>query len=207
MARSKNRQGPLPLDATVHPEALGVMELTTIIRGYRVLDAMVKRSPVVVRSAYPVSRGRFLIFIEGGVAEVEEAMDAGLEPARSALAGRLLLPYCHDGVWDGLFERFYDGPIDALGLFESHSVVDAVLGVDTALTAADVQLAAMHLGQGIGGRAYFVVCGEQYDVEAAIEAAVNRVRPEQIIEHDVITAPHDDMTMELLGLETVHGKY
>jgi len=207
MASLKDNGMTLPDDAQTYPEALGVVELNTIIRGYRVLDAMVKRSPVVVRAAYPVSSGKFLIFVEGGVAEVEEAMDAAAEPARPALAGELFLPYCHDEVWDALFERFHDGKIDALGLFESRSVVDTVLGADTALKAAEVHLVALHLAQGIGGRAYFVVCGEQYDVEAAIEAAIHRVRPEEIIEHDVITAPHDDMTLELLGLMTVHGKY
>ena len=188
-------------------EALGVIELGTIIRGYRVLDAMVKRSPITVRAAYPVSTGKFLIFVEGGVAEVDEAMQAGRPAAGNQLLADLFLPYCHPQLWDGLFQKFKRTPIDALGLFECHTVVDAILGADVALKAAEVNLAALHLAAGIGGRAYFVVSGELFDAEAAIEAALDRIDEPRIIEHDVLFAPHDDMTLELLGLQTVHEKY
>lgn len=189
-------------------EALGVVELESIVRGHRVLDAMVKRAPVRVRAAYPVSSGKFLIFIDGQVAEVEEALDAGLARADAHLAGSLFLPRAHDQLWLGLVGQFTERAVDALGLFESRSVVDCLLGADAALKASEVELAALHLARGIGGRAYFVVSGSQPDVEAALEAVeASSIRPALVIEQDVITAPHDEMTVELLGLTTIHPKY
>lgn len=202
-----------------HPEALGVIELGAVVRGYRVLDAMVKQAPVRVRGAYPVSSGKFLIFVDGSVAEVDEAMQAGLGVTGSHLVAKLFLSMAHDDVWHGVAaqlspdeERPWRVPgitpeIDALGLLELTSVAETVKGADVALKAAHTRLAALHLARGIGGRAYFVLSGAQHDVEAAIEEAYLAVREETIIDHDVITAPHDDMTLSLLGLETVHPKY
>lgn len=191
----------------VAPEALGVIELASIARGYRVLDAMVKRSPIDVRSAYPVSSGKFLIFVQGSVAEVDEAMDAGINTAESVLVGNLFLPFCHPQIWRALDHDYPKHPIDALAVLESQSVVDAVLGADTALKAAEVSLEALHLAKGIGGRAYFALTGELYDVEAGMEAALYRMRPDLVLMTELIQRPHDQMTQQLLGLETIHDKY
>lgn len=194
--------------ASLYPEALGLIELSSIVRGYRVLDDMVKRSPVQVHGAHPVSGGKFLIFVAGDVAEVDEAMIAGMEATTpETLVGELFLAQCHEDLWEGLERRFCSQSVDALGLIETRSVVDAVLGADTALKAAEVRLSSLHLANGIQGKAYFTVTGAQHDVEAAIEAATLRLRPELIIEQIVINRPHDQMTLELIGLETIHDKY
>ncbi|MDX9720155.1 MAG: BMC domain-containing protein [Myxococcota bacterium] len=206
-----------PNAATTYPDALGVIELGSIVRGHRVLDQMVKRAPVRVRRAYAVSSGKFLIFVDGGVAELEEALDAGLAAAGERLLGSLLLSSVHPLLWpalDACTAREHhlgvgmdDEPLDAMGLLESASVVDVILGVDAALKAAELRLALLHLARSIGGRAYAVLSGGQSDLEAGIEAALARMREELLIESDVITAPHDDMTRELLGLSTIHPKY
>ena len=60
--------------------ALGILELEHIARGILVSDAVVKRAPVAIVRSTPVSGGKYLLFLRGGVAEMEDA---------AALAGYL----------------------------------------------------------------------------------------------------------------------
>ena len=68
--------------------ALGVLEVSTIARGVVTADAGLKRAPAILLHSRAVSGGKHLVFFEGGVAEVEEAMGAG-----KWIAGDLLLDY------------------------------------------------------------------------------------------------------------------
>jgi microcompartment protein CcmL/EutN len=190
-----------------YPQALGVLELDSIARGWRVLDDMVKRAPVTVRSAQAVSGGKFLIFVSGDIAPVEEAMSAGKFAAKRTCFGDVLLTYCHLALWEGLDGRFGVQAIDALGLIESRSVADTLCGADAALKAAEVRLACLHLAQGIDGKAYFGLSGALADVEVALDAATSQMRSQHIVELELMARPHDDMTLTLLKLPTIHQKY
>ena len=48
-------------------EAICVIETSSIARGFVVLDALVKRAPVVVKTARAVSPGKFLLVFGGAV--------------------------------------------------------------------------------------------------------------------------------------------
>ena len=67
------------------PAAIALVELNSIARGYRVLDALVKKSPVEILEANLVEPGIFLILFTGGVAEVEEAHTEALAVAAETL--------------------------------------------------------------------------------------------------------------------------
>src|SRR5439155_26105487 len=87
--------------------ALGVLEVATIARGVVVADAALKRAPAVLLSSRAVSGGKHLVMLEGGVAEVDEAMGAGRLAAADLLLDRVELPAADDQVWPML-----DAPID-----------------------------------------------------------------------------------------------
>ena len=52
--------------------ALGIVELRSIARGVVAADAALKRSPAAILHSRPVSGGKHLVMLEGGVAEVHE---------------------------------------------------------------------------------------------------------------------------------------
>jgi microcompartment protein CcmL/EutN len=190
-----------------YPEALGILELTSIARGWRVLDDMIKRAPARVRAAHPISSGKFLIFLEGDLASVEEALGAGRRAASRCVAGDVLLTRCHSAVWAALDGALATPAIDALGVVESLSIADTILGADAAMKAAQVQLVALRMGQGIDGKGYFAVAGSLSEVEAAIDDATQRMRSQQIIELELLARPHEEMTRALLNLTTIHDPY
>src|SRR5687767_2776395 len=81
-----------------HP-ALALLELSSIARGVVAADAMVKKALVTLLQNHPISPGKHLIVAGGGVAEIEEALAAGLAAADATLVDKLLLPHAHPSVW------------------------------------------------------------------------------------------------------------
>lgn len=195
------------LDPTKYPPALGLIELSSIVRGVVVSDAMVKRAPVELWDAYPVSRGRFLIFIKGGVAEVSESMEAGLECAQEMTVDSLFLPQAHQAIHYGMDGEYSKPRVDALALLECTQVAATLLAVDAGLKAADVQLVRLHLAKGISGKAYFMLAGPLHEAEAALDAATDIISMSVIVSREIIPAAHQDMTLRILGLESLQRNY
>ena len=55
------------------PPALAVLEIASIARGLTVADALVKRAPVRILRADPITPGKYLLVFAGGEEEIEEA--------------------------------------------------------------------------------------------------------------------------------------
>ena len=84
------------------PEALALLELRSLARGLRSLDALVKKAPVEVLEANLIEPGRFLILIAGGVAEVEVSLEAALATADDDIVDQMLLADAHPELLAGL---------------------------------------------------------------------------------------------------------
>lgn len=174
--------------------ALGLIELTHIARGYAVSDAMVKKAPVRLLQSRAVTPGKYLVLVSGGVAEVDEAMRAGLAVAKDTLIAELFLPQAHDQLAPLLRG---EGPPaatpDAMGIFELAQVAPTLVCADAAAKSANVTLLELKLAVGIGGKGYFTLTGELYEVQAALEAAKALAGP-WFVSEEIIARPHDDLT-------------
>jgi len=91
--------------------ALGVLEISTIARGIVVADAALKRAPAILMCSRAVSGGKHLVMLEGGVAEVCEAMIAGKLAAGDRLLDHVELAAADDQVWPML-----GAPVTTAGL-------------------------------------------------------------------------------------------
>lgn len=177
--------------------ALGLVELASIARGVVVLDAMVKRAPVTVLGNWATSRGKYLVLVAGEVGEVEEAMDAGLSAAAEHLLDRVFLPYPHADLLPAIRGRT-SAPGDAsVAVVEATEVAAAVRAADAALKTAEVRLTELRLARGIGGKAYFVLAGDLFSVEAAAAAASEAAGPNRLVGVEVIANPHPDASSRL----------
>jgi microcompartment protein CcmL/EutN len=161
-----------------------------------VADAMVKRAPVELVLARPVSPGKHLVLVGGEVADVDEAMRAGVEHAAHALVDRVELHQVAPEVLAAL-AREAVAPAGAVGIVETFSVAAALLAADAACKAAAVTLAELRLADGLGGKAYFVLSGEQADVEAALYAAETAIPTGLLLARELIARPHDDLLAQL----------
>lgn len=188
-------------DARSLGDALGLVEVTSIARGHVVADAAVKRAPVELVLARPVSPGKHVTLFIGEVADVKEAMLAAVEAADDTIIDRLELAQVAPLVIRALRGRASDADDGALGIVETFSVASALLACDAACKAAEVRLLALRLADGIGGKAYFTLQGAQGDVEAGLLAAETIVPSGLLAGRELIARPHEDLLAALAPAE------
>jgi microcompartment protein CcmL/EutN len=182
------------------PEALAVVELASFARAFSVSDAMVKRADSHLWRVGPISPGKFLIILRGGVAEVGESYEAGLAVAGDMLVDSVFLPQVHPQVPSVIEAAPAGCKVDALAIVETTSCAAAIRAADAAVKAVDVSLVHMLLGRGIGGKAVFAFAAPLHDVQAGIEAARDAALDEFLVTIEEIPAPHGAMTLKMLGM-------
>lgn len=178
--------------------ALGIIEVTSIARGVLVVDTMVKKAPIRVLSNHPISPGKHLIVVDGDVAEVDEAMQAGLAIAAGTLVDRLFLPFAHEQIAPLLAGGRGTAPPSAVAIFETFSATATVLAADAAAKAAEITLLDVRLGQGIGGKGFFTMTGELEAIEAAVHAGRSAVDAGLVVGVEIIPRPHEDLHQRLM---------
>src|SRR5207237_1492570 len=117
-------------------ESLALLEVASLARGVVAADAVAKRAQVELLECGPVSPGKYLILFAGGVAEVDESLQAGRAAAGESLLDRLFLPQAHQQLLPALRAGSRGFPHEAAeetaGLVELHSVAAALRSADAA---------------------------------------------------------------------------
>jgi microcompartment protein CcmL/EutN len=174
-------------------EALAVIETGSIARGFVVLDGVVKKAPVVVKYAQPVSPGRFLLVFGGGVEATLEGMEAARSIAGSDVVDELFLPGAHPALLPAIDRAVVAERGEAIGIVETSTVAAAILAADVALKAVDVRVLRMHLALGTGGKGWFTLCGPVGDVDAALDAVRAVVRSDRLVGVELLARPHAEV--------------
>lgn len=179
--------------------ALGVLEVGTIAKGVVVADAALKRSPALLVHSRAVSGGKHLVMLEGGVAEVGEAMAAGRLAAGSVLLDAVELPAADDQVWPMLGAPvsppdWTDDPeAEAVAIIETRTVCAAIAAADAACKVAAVKVQDVRFAVDLAGKAYFTLTGSLDSIEAAAEAAQAAADGDRIVALEVIAQPSPDL--------------
>jgi len=178
--------------------ALGVLEVGTIARGVVVADAALKRAPAVLLSSRAVSGGKHLVMLEGGVAEVEEAMAAGRLAAGDHLLDRLMLAAADDQVWPMLgapvtpLDWNADRGAEAVAIIETRTVCAAIAAADAACKVTDVVVRDVRFAVDLAGKAYFTLTGTLDAIEAVVAAATDAAG-DRLVGGEVIAQPSPDL--------------
>jgi microcompartment protein CcmL/EutN len=181
--------------------ALGILEIATISRGIVSADAALKRAPAILLSSRAVSGGKHLVMLEGGVAEVEEAMMAGARIADAALIDRVDLPAADDQVWPMLgapsvaIDWTLDPEAEAVAIIETRTVCGAIAAADAACKVAQVTVRDVRLAIDLAGKAYFTLTGTLDAIEAAAAAANDAIAliRDRLVGIEVIAQPSPDL--------------
>lgn len=177
--------------------ALALLELSSIATGITVGDAMVKRAPVDVLYAGTIHPGHYLVLVAGAVADVEEAVDAGMLLVADRLLDRILLPDVHDDVVSALRGERRPTSGEALGVIETTTTASIVEAADAGVKGAAVVLREIRLADGLGGKGYVLFGGPVAEVEAAVEIGSGRVSPDHLVGSEVIASLHGEMEENL----------
>jgi microcompartment protein CcmL/EutN len=179
---------------------LSCLETDSIARGLVVLDAMVKRAPVRLRYRGRFSTGKYLIFVDGDVASVEEAHEAGRREADERLLDAMQLSTVHPRLWRALEGRVDEpGEESSILMLETDTVATCVRSLDYALKLVEARVVDFQLAMGIGGRGYFAIDAPLYDLEAVREELLTRIiDAERLVGLEILARPHPEM-LEAFG--------
>jgi len=183
--------------------ALACIELTSIARGIRMSDDMLKKATVHMLESACICPGKYLVVIAGEVEAVEESYGRGLEIGGPAVVDRLLLPNAHPQLIPAIGAtssvESAEG-VDAIGVVETFAAASTILGADASCKRAAVSLIELRLARGLGGKAFYTLTGSQADVEAAVAAAVELLGHETglLLSTEIIPRPHRDLLRWLL---------
>ena len=161
---------------------------------------MVKSSPIGSIYAGTVHPGRYLVLVSGDTASVEMALETGRDAGARSVIDSIFLPAVHPDVVAAIVSLVdaadFDG--DAAGIVETATVASVVEAADAGVKAAAVSLPAVRLADGLGGKGYAVFTGPIAEVEAALDAAVERAMPTgHLIRNVTIAQIHVEMRENL----------
>jgi bacterial microcompartment shell protein len=174
--------------------ALGMIEYKSVARGIFSCDTMVKKAPVRIIETHAVCPGKYFTIIAGEVAEVDEAMKAGIASGGDMVVADLFLPYVHRTIIPAMAGTTKIKSFDAIGVIETFSVAVCVKAADIAAKETPIELVEIRLANGLGGKGYFVMTGKLPDVEESLAKAKEYVKHEGMLAaSELIASPHPDL--------------
>jgi microcompartment protein CcmL/EutN len=178
--------------------ALGVVESSSVARGVVVADAALKRSPALLVHSRATSGGKHLTILEGGVAEIDEAMAAARAAAGDRMIDSVLLPAADDQVWPMLGAPVDghgwegDQAAEAVAIVETRTVCAAIAAADAAVKCAEVIVRDVRFAVDLAGKAYFTLTGELDAIEASAHAA-GEAAGDRLVGLELIAQPASEL--------------
>lgn len=178
--------------------SIALFEFESISAGIVAGDAMVKTAPLGAIYAGTVHPGKYLVLVTGDTASVDEAVRVG--NGAESLSDVVFLPDVHPAVADAVTGNISLASVgeEALGIVETTTVAAAIDAADAGAKAAEVDLAAIRLADGLGGKGYVLFSGAVAEVEAALAAAVERAEGhDALFRFDLVAQLHGEMAENL----------
>ena len=166
--------------------SIGLIELTSIARGFEVADAMLKAADVQMVFNRTICPGKFMVMVSGRTQAVRSSIAVGLEIGGDTIVDELVIPNVHPEVFPAISGTRVIERTGALGILETFSVASIIEAADAAVKAADVQLMEIHLAMAIGGKGYVTLTGDVAAVTAAVEAGADYVRSKGLLVSKVV---------------------
>jgi len=184
--------------------AVGIIELASIYKGYEVQDAVLKAANVEKLIARTICSGKYLMVIKGFVADVEAAIAVATQVGGFSVVNATTIPNIDPRIFPALagctvLERRAPEPVGALLIIETFSVVSAIKAADFAVKEAPLEILRIHVAMAVGGKGFIVITGDVGSLEAAVRPAIDFCRDEGMLAgYTIIRNPHEDVLKELL---------
>jgi len=177
--------------------AIALWEFASIVEGVNAADAIAKGAPIALLFTGTTHPGKYVVLVAGDTASVEVATNI-VAYLSVQLIDDVFLADIDPSVADAMVSSDTSAATaaEAIGLVETSTVASGIDAADAAVKAADVELAALRMADGIDGKAYLVVEGTIGEVEAAVEAGVARAGS-KLVASVVIPQLTDDLREDL----------
>jgi microcompartment protein CcmL/EutN len=180
-------------------EAIGLVETVSIAVGIAVTDEMAKTAAIEVLESTAICPGKYMVLVTGDVESVESSLNRGIETGGDVVVGTLFIPHVHPMVIPAILGATVLESLGAFGVVETFTVASAILAADAAAKAARITLLEIRLAKGIGGKGFFTMVGDIFEIEAAMEAALVIAKGGgNLVRSVVIPRPHEDLRLAVL---------
>lgn len=179
--------------------SLGMVELSSIARGYEAADQLVKEAKVELLMCRSICSGKFMILFSGDVDAVQSSTERGKEVAAHAWIDSFVISDVHPGVLGAIRGTTMPSQRGAMGVVESFSVSSLIEGLDVACKEASIETVDVRLAMALGGKAYLSITGPLADVTAAVNAASEIIsRKGLLVDLAIIPNPSEEIYREII---------
>ncbi len=179
--------------------AIGIIETSSIAKGFEVADAVLKAASVEMVVNRTICPGKYMVLIGGNVDAVKASVESGLEIGAHTVVDHFIIPNVHPEVFPAISGVTELPELKALGVIESFSVASIIEAADAAIKAANVKLIAIHLAMAIGGKGFVSLTGEVGAVQAALDAGVQVIEHRGLlVEKVIIPSPRKEILSEFI---------
>ncbi len=182
-------------------DSIGLIELSSIARGFVVEDAMLKAARVQLLMARTICSGKFLIAVAGDVASVSAAVDSGAAAGKGSIIEKRQISRVHASIFPAITGAVVLDPSQAraMGIIETFSASSIIEVADAAVKAANVTLFRVHLAMALGGKGFVLLTGDVASVEAAVAAGAMVAGQDGIlVDRQVIASPSRELFREFV---------
>lgn len=177
--------------------AIGLIETSSIAKGYEVADAVLKTADVQIVVNRTICPGKYMVLIGGNVDAVNASIETGIEVGAHTVVDHFIIPNIHPDVFPAINGVSSMPEIKALGVIEGFTVASIIEAADAAVKAAKIELVNIHLAMAIGGKAYVTLTGEVGAVEAAVDAGAALIAKKGLlVEKVIIPSPRIEIINE-----------
>lgn len=179
--------------------AIGIVETSSIAKGYEVADAVLKRADVEIVVNRTICPGKYMVLISGDVDAVNASIETGVEIGAHTVVDHFIIPNVHPDVFPSINGVARLPEIKALGIIEGFSVASVIEAADAAVKAAEIELVNIHLAMAIGGKGYVSLTGDVGAVQSAVDAGAAVIEAKGLlVEKIVIPSPRKEILQEFI---------
>ena len=179
-------------------QAIGVIELKSIAKGYEATDAALKSAGIRLVSAHPACPGKYEIILTGTISNVTAAVEHVKERYDEKMIDYSIMGRIDEQVIAALFGTQLTEKKGSLGIIETFSAASAIKAADIAVKTARVEIFDLRVSRGMGGKGLVMLTGEVGDVTSAVEAGANHAKQSGLLTStSVIAAPHQELWEQL----------
>lgn len=184
--------------------AIGIIELGSIYKGFAVQDAVLKSANVEKLIARTICSGKYLMIVRGNVSDVETAISIAAEVGGFSVVNLTTIPNIDPRVFPAItgsttLQINTNKNVGAMLVIETFSVASAIKSADFAVKEAKLDLVRVHVAMAVGGKGFVVMTGDVAALEAAVKPALEYIKQDGMLAgYVIIKNPHEELLRELI---------
>ncbi len=181
--------------------AVGIIELSSISRGFEVEDTVLKSANVEKLLARTICSGKFLILVRGEIADVESCLQRAESAGSYAVIQTVMLPNIDEKIFPALSGATPLESEESQGalILETFTASSAIKIADIAVKQADVSILRIHVAMAIGGKGLVVLTGDVESLKSVLGPVLDTMKDDGMLAgYSLIPNPHPELLRELI---------